>query len=180
MKCLAFLFTLFFIGCSNVTSPNEASLDSQIQPGVYKLQAEQTLIGNDQYSHAVANENGYLFKNIHFLEGYSLHMEIKSDIVSENGYAEAKYSVSGQKLVVNIKQTTTTYYDKDSSLTFDSYNLVDENYTETVEMGSTSYTFEGPGLILRKNITDSQDLDKDDDTSEVVQVIEYYRYSEPN
>ncbi|MEX0661516.1 MAG: hypothetical protein WEA58_08810 [Balneolaceae bacterium] len=171
---IGFIFLFIISSCDDVT--NQES-NSPIQSKVYIQQAQQTSIENEPYS--ASRVSGYLQKKLHFFEADSMYLEINSDIVSENGRATAMYSISDQKLTADIIRTTTTYYELDSSLIFDPFETVDESYTETIKMDSDTYHFKGPGIILQFQEPDLQDLDQDNDTSEMVLKTEYYSLTTP-
>lgn len=173
MKYLIGITFLLITSCSTTTT-GDPSTDSIIEPGTYTHVAERTTIGSDV--HSVYEAIGYLHKKLHFFGHDSLYLEIKSDIIPENGQAKGTYTTSEQEeLLVNIRNSNTTYIEKDSSLTFNSYKVVDESYEEILEKDSTSFVYEGPGLILQIKKSDSDDLDKDGDTTEMVYITEYFQ-----
>lgn len=167
------LSLLFLSSCSSTDKGK--LVNTPIQQGIYQQQAQRIEIGNEPFS--ATPVGGYFQKNLHFFEDGSLEIEVKSDIPSEDGNAKANYDTSGEELMVTIKSSNTSYYENGNTLTYDPFEIVDEDYRETIETDSQSFVFEGPGLILHSQQADSDDLDEDGKTSEMVETIEYFHYT---
>ena len=167
---LSFIFGGLFTGCN----PADSSEITPIKAGQYEQKAQKITVGDSLVT--AAPVGGYFQKSFQFHEGMGVTIEITSDIASENGTAKAHYSVSGDRLTVEIQKSTTSYYKSNNKVTFHSFKEVNESYSHSFETGNNSYVFHGPGLLLTTHQPDEKDLDDDGNTSETVATTEYYKY----
>ncbi|WP_138431998.1 hypothetical protein [Fodinibius saliphilus] len=164
-------FAILLAGSCNTTDKGKSS--NAVETGTYALQAQRTTI-NENVVSAGRMGGGYFAEQFEFLKNDGLQIEIKSDIVNENGQAEATYQIQNSHLSVTIEESTTSIYKTGDKITFTSFNFVDESFSETFQIIGKSYTFEGPGLLLEQQYPDQQDLDDDGNTSEMTTLTKYY------
>ena len=164
---------IFVVTACNVFSSDENS-DLVIRQGEYIQQAQKISIEGSVVS--AGPIGGYFRQTLTFSDGGEVDVKVSSDIPSEAGTAEASYNVSGDNLILNIEKSTTPAFSEGEKVTYTNYKEVDDQFKETFDSASSSYTFEGPGLILAKEQPDKQDLDEDGDVTEKIVLTKYYKY----
>lgn len=147
-----------------------------IKPGIYRIEAFHIKVGRKQISTYIGEGPTYLYRTFHFSKEGSLSIQVHSDIPDEIGVANAQYTVSGKKLIVSIKKSTTSLYPAGSQIIFTSFKTVSSRYSKTFHDNSGTSVFHGPGLILHKKYPDKQDINNNEDTTETVHKTFFYKY----
>lgn len=171
-------YILLIITILSCNSTGEDPATGALDHGAYEYNAQKSVIENSVVS--AGPVGGYFNLTMQIGERSEVKIEVISDITSENGTAEGSYQTSGDQLILHIKTSTTDYFQKGEEIVYDSYQVADNNHSETLETDSVNHTFQGPGLILTEANTDGQDLDDDGDTSEEVIQSHYFTYSAQN
>src|SRR5690625_2737480 len=104
--------TILISACS--TSLENSDSPAVINPGSYRMEALQIEVGKKQVSTYIGEGPTYAYRTVHFFKDGRLTIQMHSDIPDENGAAKARYTVSGKKLIVTVKESTTPIYPEGS------------------------------------------------------------------